>query len=258
MVSKIKLFFGDAWQWGVPLFAVLALGLLQALGGNIPLFLWINELTFFAGTAWWSHVTMLGDASLILLLILPMLGRRPEWAWQFVLAAIFASLWTHGMKELFYSSRPPAVLAEGSFHLIGPFLELSSFPSGHTTTIFVVAALVCVQDFKLSFKISILSLSIVVALSRIACGVHWPVDILGGMFGGWMSALAGVALAGYWRLGLTLIFQRVLALSISALAVWTIFHYDNQFPGTEVFHALFAVSCLIVSLPGQYRLFKIR
>jgi membrane-associated phospholipid phosphatase len=199
----------------------------------------------------------MGDASLGLLLMLPLLGRRPEVVWQFVLAALFATLWSHGMKEIFSSLRPPAVLPAGSFHLIGPMLEHNSFPSGHTTTIFVLAGLVAMQQLGNRVKAWMLALAVLVGVSRIACGVHWPLDVLGGMFGGWLSALAGVALARRWPAGIYVWFQRVLAVLLTLLAFWTMFYYDDGLPGTWPFQFVVSLVCLGWSLKGQYRLFKL-
>ena len=123
-----------AWRWAVPVFALSALALLWLSDGNVALFLWLNRLMAFAGGIWWGHVTILGDTSLALMFMLLLVGRRPDLSWQFVLAALCATLWSYGMKESFSTLRPPAVLPEGSFHLIGPMLQFNSFPSGHTTT----------------------------------------------------------------------------------------------------------------------------
>jgi membrane-associated phospholipid phosphatase len=260
MVSKnnsaLPVFCASAWTWGVPLFALCALATLLATGGNVALFQWLNHFMAQAGDAGWSHLTMLGDASLVLLLILPLLGRRPELAWQFVLAALLASLWSQGGKELFSSLRPPAVLPSGSFHLIGPVLEHNSFPSGHTTTIFVLAGLICMQQVSNTLKWLMLSLAVLVGLSRIACGVHWPLDVSGGMLGGWLSAVGGVWLAQCWQAGMNVRFQRVLALLALLLAVYTLFYYDSGIPGTRVFQVAFSVACLALSVKGLYRLFK--
>ncbi len=50
-----------------------------------------------------------------------------------------------------------------------------------------------------SARASHLSRSLLVALaaavSRSVVGVHWPLDVLGGAFGGWLAAAAGLALA---------------------------------------------------------------
>ncbi len=244
------------WTWGVPLFALLAMAILLLTGANVALFQWLNRLTALAGDMWWSHLTVLGDTSLALLFILPLLGRRPDLVWRFVLAALFASIWSHGMKAVFSSLRPPAVLHEGSFHLIGPMFEHNAFPSGHTTTIFVLAGLFCLQQLDQRLKLLMLALALLVGLSRIACGVHWPLDVLGGMFGGWLSAVAAVALGARWHAGLNVWFQRVLAVLITSSALWAMFMYDNGFPGVWLFQFTVSALCLGLSLKGQYRLFK--
>jgi membrane-associated phospholipid phosphatase len=245
-----------AWMWGVPLFALVALVILLASGTNIALFNYLNQLMSQAGDALWSHLTILGDTTLALMLILPLFGRRPALVWQFFLAAIFATLWSHGMKNLFATMRPPAVLPEGSYHLIGPMFEQNSFPSGHTTTIFVLAGLICLQHLENRLKLLLLMLAVLVGLSRIACGVHWPVDVLGGMFGGWLAAVAAVWLSQHWHGGLNIWFQRVLALLITLSAVWSILYYDSGIPGTWLFQFTLTAICLGLSINGQYRLFK--
>jgi membrane-associated phospholipid phosphatase len=232
------------------------MAILLATGGNVALFELLNRLMAHAGNTWWSHLTVLGDASLALLFILPLLGRRPDLVGQFFWAALFASLWSFGLKEIFSSLRPPAVLPQGTFHLIGPMLEHNSFPSGHTTAIFVLAGLFCVQRLDNRLKLLVLLLAILVGLSRIACGVHWPLDVLGGMFGGWLSAVAGVWLAHRWPAGLNIWFQRVLAVLMTLFALWSIFYYDNDIPGTGVFQFTITAACLALSVKGQYRLFK--
>ena len=245
------------WVWSVPLLALMMLAIVLATGSNIALFQLLNRLTAQADDMWWSHLTALGDTSLALMFILPLLGRRPALVWQFVLAALFATLWSHGMKAVFASLRPPAVLHEGNFHLIGPMLEHNSFPSGHTTTIFVLAGLFCMQQLDNRLKFPVLLLAILVGLSRIACGVHWPVDVLGGMFGGWLSALAGVWLSQRWQAGMNIWFQRVVAILITVSAIWSMFFYDNGLPGTWLFQFMLTAFLLGMSVKWQYRLFKI-
>lgn len=247
-----------AWRWAVPVFAFLALSLLWLSDGNVALFLWMNRLMAFAGGIWWGHVTILGDTSLALMFMLLLVGRRPDLSWQFVLAALCATLWSYGMKESFSTLRPPAVLPEGSFHLIGPMLQFNSFPSGHTTTAFVLAGLFCAQPWRNRYKVLVLSVAILVGLSRIACGVHWPLDVLGGMLGGWLSAIAGVWLAQRWPAGMNVWFQRVLALLLTVLALWSVVYYDNGIPGTWWFQSVLSALCLGLSVKWQYRLFKLR
>jgi len=55
-----------------------------------------------------------------------------------------------------------------------------SFPSDHTATVFVMGLMVFLDWRK--FGIILLALASVVGLSRIFIGVHYPLDILGGIF----------------------------------------------------------------------------
>lgn len=257
-VAQPLLGMRSAWLWGVPVFAITGLLLLLLTDGNVLAFRWLNGLAAQAGDEIWAHLSLLGDTAVALMFMLPLLGRRPEVSWQFVLAALWATLWSHGMKVLFATMRPPAILAPGSFHLIGPMLEQHSFPSGHTTTIFVLAGLVCLQPIKQHWKVAALVVAVLVGWSRIACGVHWPLDVLGGMFGGWISAVAGVWLAQHWLAGLKIEFQRGLAVLLSLSAMWTIFVYDSGFAGVWWLQFVLTAGCLVWSLPGLYRLFRVR
>jgi membrane-associated phospholipid phosphatase len=244
------------WTWTLPVFAFMALTIVLATGTNIALFQWLNMA--LSGQTWWTYITVFGDTTLALAFILLLIGRRPDLAWQIFLAAILATILTHAGKELFSSLRPPSVLPIGSFHLIGPTLEHNSFPSGHTTTAFVLAGLVCLQPTPPWLKASVLLMAVLVGLSRIACGVHWPIDVAGGMFGGWLSAVFGIALAQRWPVGLRLGFQRVLVILMTGIAVWSMFFYDNGFSNTWLLQFLVTAVCLGLSLKWQYRLFKFK
>lgn len=254
--------FNNPWRWSVPLVAAVALLVLLALGDNVQLFYFMNRIMSYASDGLWTHLTLLGDGQIVVLFILPFLGRRPDVVWQYVLAALLAGLFVYGMKEIFSTLRPPAALLAGSFHLNGPDLQNNAFPSGHTTAFFVLAGLVCLHRTKVWFKFAILLLAIFVGLSRIANGVHWPVDVLGAAMGGWLVAIVAVWLAQYWRAGLNVWVQRIFALILTLVSVWAVWslwhHYDDVYPGTHVMQVLLFVACLALSVPGQLRLFNLK
>lgn len=250
------------WRWGVPTFALIALIFLYAIGQNVPVFYFMNRIMAYANDGVWIHLSLLGDGQLVIIFILPFLGRRPDVVWQYVLAFVLAGIFVPGMKEVFSVLRPPASLLVDSFHLIGPELRNNAFPSGHTTAAFILAGLVCLQRVNVWIKIAVLALATLIGLSRIASGVHWPLDVLGAIFGGWMVAIGAVWWAHYWRGGLNIWAQRIFALIATPLSLWAIWslwvHLDDVYPDTGILKVILLLSCLGLSVPGQLRLFNLK
>jgi membrane-associated phospholipid phosphatase len=252
--STLSLLRSTGWYWAVPLFSLVALISLYVSGENTDLFLLMNREMADAGDSFWSNVTIFGDGVIALMFILPFLHRRPDLVWQFVLTAIFAGVAIYLMKDPSIL-RPPAVLDPGSFHLIGPALRHVSFPSGHTTTAFLLAGLFCMHQASSRVKIAVLLLAVMAGLSRIACGVHWPLDVLGGAFFGWLAAGAGIWVGKRWQLGLNIWAQRFFAALFTLVAIWSPLYYDNAYPGTSMLQFAITAICLALSIPGQLKLF---
>lgn len=252
----------NPWSWLVPLFAGVMLPMLLLTGSNVELFYWMNRVFSHVDDGFWTHFSLLADGQFLILFVLPFFGRRPDVVWQFLLTALLAGLYVPGLKELFSELRPPAVLLEGSFHLIGPALQNNAFPSGHTTIAFALAGLLCLHRVHNGIKFVALLLAVFVGFSRIANGVHWPLDVLAGALGGWLVAIGAVQLSGYWTAGLKVRAQRAFALLLGPLAVWGIWslwqHHDDVYPGTGVMKVIFLLICLGWSVPGFLRLFNLR
>lgn len=259
---------GSPWRWAVPLISALALMVLLVLGDNVPVFYFMNRIMSHADDALWIHLSLLGDGLTVTMFVLPFLGRRPDVVWQYVLATLIGGIFVQGMKEAFSALRPPASLIEGSFHLIGPALQNNSFPSGHTTAIFILAGLVCLHRINVWgksgawIKFSVLLVAIFVGLSRIANGVHWPVDVLSAAGGGWLIAIAAVWLSDYFQVGMNVWAQRLFAVIFTPLslwAVWILWHdLESVYPGTNLMKFSLLLICLVLSVPGQLRLFNFR
>lgn len=244
-----------AWRWAVPLIALCGMAALFFSGTNAALFLFINGTTPHLPDDIWGNLTILGDGTVAILFILPFFHRRPDVVWQFMLAAILTALWVHLLKFP-GNLRPPGVLALDSIHLVGPKLVNNSFPSGHTSTIFMLAGLFCMQRMAAAKKALILLLAMLVGLSRIACGVHWPMDVLGGAFGGWLAAAAGIGLARRWQAGLNRRAQQAFAIIILVLGAAATWYVNKGFPDTWLLQSAITAVSLALSAPGLWRLFK--
>ncbi|HET7197135.1 MAG TPA: phosphatase PAP2 family protein [Burkholderiales bacterium] len=180
--------------WLVPALAALGLAALLASGTDRSLFLSLNGIGPATSDWAWANVTVLGDTLVGFTLCLPLWRRRPDLVWAFALAALLGTAWARGLKPLVDEARPPAVL-DGLVHLIGPARSSEGFPSGHPTTAFAIAGLYALGLRSRALAGAALALALLVALSRVVVGVHWPVDVLGGALGGWLAAAGGIALA---------------------------------------------------------------
>lgn len=181
--------------WAVPVVALAVLAALALTGSNRAAFAALNGWSHVTGPDAWPYVTVLGDTAVALALFLPFALRRPDILWALALSALLATLFVHGLKPFFDHARPPAVLATEAITIIGPPYRAHSFPSGHTTTIFVAAALLWLHFDNPWVRAAALVLATLVGLSRAVVGVHWPVDIAAGAAGGWLAACIGTAIA---------------------------------------------------------------
>lgn len=208
------------WVWSAPAFVVLAIvGLLVSRhGGFAGTAHWPEQHAVFL--AWnagfaalpsglWAAITLWGDSTVLLPVLALFVLGRPQ-AWAAVLASVPAgALLSASVKHWAAMPRPAAVLDQTGFNLIGTALHQHSFPSGHSLSAFAAAAAVlatCVarpqrgRDWAL-IACAVLAASLI-ALSRVAVGAHWPLDLAAGAALGWLAGLSGALLArrtGWWR-----------------------------------------------------------
>jgi len=191
-----------AWVWLPPAAALAALVAILASGSNHALFLLLNRAGSVLGEPVWLRLTMFGDGAIAMVLVLPSIRRAPHCFWAALAAAVFAGLWTQVTKQFIDVPRPLAVFGAGEFFHAGPAYRQVSFPSGHAAAAFAIAGIGIMGLARHALvRALLLAMAVLVSLSRIMVGVHWPVDILWGMIGGWTGAWAGLALHGRcgWR-----------------------------------------------------------
>ncbi len=234
----------------MPAVAVAMMLVIVATGTNHILFLWLNQAGALLKDDVWANLTLLGDSLVAIVLLLPFAGRRPDILWSALIAAILATLWSHAFKGMLGGARPPAIFAPDTFHLIGPALRAGTFPSGHSTTIFTLAGVLCLQLKKIWVRGFILLLALAVALSRVMVGVHWPLDVLAGAMIGWLSALGGLWLAARSPWVMRPVMQIIIVLLLSSAALVMLISPNVQYAHTQILQQLIAVASLGIGLSG--------
>jgi membrane-associated phospholipid phosphatase len=183
------------WIWLPPVLALALLAMLAAGATNRSVFMLLNRLGHPLGTPLWLNLTMLGDGAVALAMVVPAIRRSPRCFWAALVAAVFAALWVQALKQVVSMPRPLAVLPAELFFQSGPAFRAVSFPSGHAAASFAIAGIwVMALRGRTVMRLMLLLLATLVSLSRVMVGVHWPVDILWGMLGGWLGAWTGHAL----------------------------------------------------------------
>ena len=218
-----------------------------ALGKNQEIFLLLNQLGPLTGGWLWANVTVLGDTLVALALCTLLWRRRPDLVWAALVAALLATLWARGLKGLFDVPRPPAVL--GELNVIGPAYKYGSFPSGHATTAFTLAGVVALGFASRTAALCAVMAATLVGVSRAVVGVHWPLDILAGAFGGWLSAVLGIYFSAKTTgLGSRPWVQWTLGLIFAACAALLVIgHPKNDYPQSDLLLRALGLACLVAA-----------
>jgi len=143
----------------------------------------------------WREITALGDTVVLVLVVAAVAGgffimRRAAAAWLLIAASSSGVAFYHGLKRLVDRARPPE-----AFHLAE--VATPSFPSGHSMMAAVVYITLWILIARLEVRRSIriyglaiaLLITVLVGLSRVSLGVHYPTDVLAGWFFGTVWAI---------------------------------------------------------------------
>ena len=137
-----------------------------------------------------SRIGTLGAVWIAIALVLAIVWRRP---WLLVGVAVAV-----GITDLIVDLIKLAVPRHRPFeHQLGPSERTHSFPSGHTATAFAGATMLAA--YLPRWRVPLYLLAVLIALSRLYNGVHYPTDVIAGTILGFAVATA-LLLLGAGRL----------------------------------------------------------
>lgn len=229
----------------------------------VALFIWINEVNQLWFMNWntsgsqlpdaiWANLTLIADtlfavAALLIAASVSAKPNGPRLLGQSLVLLILGGLFVHVFKQGLNIPRPPSVLAEGSYHLIGPKLKHESFPSGHAFTALSCFALLALNQSKLYLSAVLLTIGGLAALSRVMVAAHWPLDIfVGGGFGilfAWLSVQLEQRVAFFQRNG-----WRFFALILLTLASAALAFHDDRYPDTQLLGVTASLIAVILAI----------
>lgn len=139
-------------------------------------------------------ITFLGDKGwlfIVIAVILLLIPKSRFWgaklSTSLILGLVFGNML---LKNVVARIRPYDVVENVT--LLVDKLSDYSFPSGHTMASFEFFTVVCFMPVKKVYKVLAGILAFTIAFSRIYLYVHYPTDVLGGMFFGTLFGIMGV------------------------------------------------------------------
>lgn len=198
------------------LLGVLAL-LVWQLDLNQALFVTLHHALAVVPGLIWRLLSMAGEWTLVIGVLLGLAAHQPARLPRMVmlgLGGVLASIW---LKAGFDVLRPPLLLPVGTVTLLDVLPTNQSFPSGHAIAVAVLTGVLMAKQ-SLRGQLGLALLAVMVCLSRIAIGVHWPLDVLAGAAAGFVLVALSSRVTNS-RLPPALLLQGCKALALVLLAV---------------------------------------
>jgi len=134
---------------------------------------------------------------LVIFLFLLLLKNFNKYS-KMVILSLTAGFLSRGFVELIrYVVGRPRPYVENNVNLIAGALKSTSFPSAHTAFFFAFAIIIYLYDKRLGLVFFIITP--IIAISRVYCGLHWPLDIVIGALVGCTSAFVVLKIVDFLK-----------------------------------------------------------
>ena len=199
-----------------------------SISGYQYAFIELNSLTPYVPVILLENITVFGDGIFLLTLVLLFSCRNIRFHWTVLFTSLLGAIIVNLLKDYFAMPRPPAILDPETFNLLGKAYKTRSFPSGHSLTAFLLASICFCYIKNWYLKATIIVIAVMVALSRVLIGVHWPMDVLVGGSLGIVIGVAGMIITSKWKAGVCA-YVHLFTLSLFVIACIMVFIEGNDY-----------------------------
>uniref|UniRef100_A0A7C4ETF7 Phosphatase PAP2 family protein n=1 Tax=Desulfomonile tiedjei TaxID=2358 RepID=A0A7C4ETF7_9BACT len=248
----------EGLKW-LPTYCVVILGgvCLTAFVYNQEIFSVLNGKRSPVWDSFWLAWTTMGDGYLLGVLLGCFIAYHPRIAALGLATLLLSAVLVQVLKALFPVARPVEVLQ--TVHVVGPVLRFGSFPSGHAAA--GMSAGLTLYSFAAAriTKYIVGTAAILIGLSRVFVGAHFPVDVAVGML---VAVLSFVFCAAFvWPIIAERVWQRPswnkrrfrafycveLAAALGALFVYSPLFAESAIVGAA------ASTCMVVLVATRFR-----
>lgn len=199
MKGIILIWKADALFWSVLLIVLSVSGICLSVFSAKQIFFTLNSFHTLYLDTFFQNYTLLGDGVFtIAIFLILLLAQRTAVAIQVIVGYLLSGMIAQILKHAFHAPRPHTIITNAEYsHFIDGVtnIGMTSFPSGHTTSVFALATLLALNTSDKRFSIIYLIAAIITGYSRIYLGQHFLADVTAGALIGTLSALVV-----YWYL----------------------------------------------------------
>lgn len=140
------------------------------------------------------------------------------------------------------------------FQAIGVLIfGINEFAFRLPSAVFAITGIFVLKVRRFWLQISIFIIGLLISISRIMVGIHWPLDILSGLVIGWISAWISLKIIYHFDWNIGKVGQKIVGIILFAAAIYSLYH-DTGYSQALFLHRIISVVCI---LGGGHELLQI-